>query len=189
MRRLSLKPEKSKQTRGQKISSKKKLASDRKSNGSSSHSTEIEKLKAQVAARQALLEVKANKGSVPQNRKATLAEILNYDNIDEKEAALEELVLSLHALTVDSGANANDCYTIATANASQLHQPIIDSGASMTFVTKSTDLTNPTKHKTKINTANGQTCFTEEMGKYRITNDKTPIYVTALSALLLHKTW
>ena len=52
----------------------------------------------------------------------------------------------------------------------------------MTFVTKSTDLTNPTKHKTKINSANGEVCFAEDMGKYRITNDKTPIYVTALSA-------
>ena len=175
-------PKNANKPEAKKYLAKKQLASDKKNKGFTNSTTEIAKLKAQVAAQQALLEVKANKGNSHQNDKATLAEIMQYDNLDEKEAALEELVLSLHALSVNGGANVTDCYTIADAQATPLQQPIIDSGASMIFVTNSDDLTNPTKHKTKINTANGQTCFTKDMGKYKVTNGKTPIYVTAFSA-------
>ena len=52
----------------------------------------------------------------------------------------------------------------------------------MTFTTNTTTLTNPQKHKTTINIANGQQCFTEAMGKYKVTSTKTPIYITAMSA-------
>ena len=83
-------PKNANKPEARKYLAKKQLASDRKSKGSRTNTTEIAKLKAQVAAQQALLEVKANKDNAHQNRKATPAEIMQYDNIDKKEAALEE---------------------------------------------------------------------------------------------------
>ena len=143
-------PKNANKPEAKKYLAKTQLASDKKNKGFTNSTTEIAKLKAQVAAQQALLEVKANKGNSHQNDKATLAEIMQYDNLDEKEAALEELVLSLHALSVNGGANVTNCYTIADAQATSLQQPIIDSGASMTFVTISEDL-NENQHSKRTN--------------------------------------
>lgn len=42
-------------------------------------------------------------------------------------------------------------------------------------------LTNPHRHKYTIKTANGQLCYTEARGKYKVQNSKTPIYKAALS--------
>ena len=79
------------------------------------------------------------------------------------------------------GAGPSHCYNVANTNYIA-HNAIIDSGASMTFTTTTSTLSNPKKHKTTINIANGQKCFTEAMGKYKVTNTKIPIYITAMSA-------
>lgn len=52
----------------------------------------------------------------------------------------------------------------------------------MTFVTSFSDLLIAIKHKTITSKVNDKGCFTEDVGKYKVTKSKQPIYVTALSA-------
>lgn len=112
---------------------------------------------------------------------ATLAEILACDNTNEQEAASRELVLSLSANTVNGSTGPYHFYKNAPTHSSTNKAPIIDSGASFTFTRDTTLLSNPQTHKNTANTASGEQYYTEERGKYKVTNNKTPLYITALS--------
>lgn len=56
-----------------------------------------------------------------------------------------------------NGADSSAYYFVAAAfTVNEKDAPILDSGASTTFVTSDDYLTNPRKHKTPIATANGK---------------------------------
>lgn len=74
-------------------------------------------------------------------------------------------------------------YYVSTAlTANKRDASIIDSGASTTFVTSDSYLTNPMKHKTSIVAANGKGSVTKSQVKYKIAGASNPIYLSALSA-------
>lgn len=139
-----------------------------RSNGGG-NSGRLANLEAQLATQKALLQVtkqkQANTSPSAASAKATLASIMENEDIDAKEAALIELAQTLSVMPVNGGGSPS-CYFVATALTSELSGgPILDSGASTTFVTSDDYLTNPRKHRTSIATANGQGSFTKSAGK------------------------
>lgn len=88
-------------------------------------------------------------------------EIMGTDNEVKEEAAFIELDLALEYMTVND-AGYFYCYFHATTfNVGQNKAPILDYGASTTFVTSDDYLTNSRKQKTTITTANGKSSFTQ----------------------------
>ena len=153
-----------------------------KPNGQGKSATDI--LQAKLATAEALNKVYAKKLKTPTAASA-IAEIdaiMEKDNEAEQEAALIELSHALNTMKVNS-AGSSSCYLVATAlNTSLNGAPILDSGASTTFVTSDDYLTNPRKHRTPVTTANGKSSFTQSSGKLKLTETSNPIYLPALSA-------
>lgn len=157
----------------------------RKTGGSTKGQDKVSQLEAQLATQKALNKVwqekYVNKQPKVSSAKTLLAEIMETDDIDEKEAALIELANKFHRFSVNMGASSTYYLFANVVVDLPKRGPIINSGASMSFVTSDADLTNPRKHKTAISTANGQNVFTKSMGKYKLTNSNKQLFVTALS--------
>ena len=141
-------------------------------------------LEAKLATSQALKNI-YNKKKRPPTAASAMAQvdhILQYDNEEEQEKALIELAQALEDMSVN-GSGHTSSYLVATAyNASLNSKPIIDSGASTTFVTSDDYLTNARKHQTPITTANGKKSFTKSSGKLKLNTIRHPIFLPALSA-------
>lgn len=82
--------------------------------------------------------------------------------------ALQTYLLSLEAQSVNLGAMSAAKITDYT-----LTNGIIDSVASATFVTLANKIRNATKHKAKLQTANGQSCYKSHAGQQRYLSTTT----------------
>lgn len=121
-------------------------------------------LKAATSAQQSLIGVHDTKVEHAQHLKASLAEIMDYDDIDDNEIDARELVMSLSAHTVNVSATYYHCYKSASTSLNTTN-PIMDSGASKSFTKNTTALIIAQKHQSTINIENRHACFTEAMGK------------------------
>lgn len=164
-----------------------KQAKSKYNNGAGSSSAHVTQLENQLAATQKLNKLllqKQQKTAVDsKDPKAAFSAIDAMDDIDEKEAALIELATTLGAMTASvNGPFDASCYTTSLeALSCQSAHPILDSGASVSFVNDPNMLSKPRKHKAKISTADGH-AFTQSLGKFKLTNGNEPIFVSALSA-------
>lgn len=112
---------------------------------------------------------------------AEIDRIMAVDNANA-EAALIELDRNRSTLSVND-AGSSSCYCVATAcNVAKNNDPILDSGASTTFVTSDEYLTNARKYKTPVAAANGHISFKQSVGKYKLADSANLKYVAALSA-------
>lgn len=130
-------------------------------------SSKVQQLEAKLATQKALVEVRSAKikaAPTAASAKVTITNSMATDNVDAKEADLYKLALSLNSMSVNDG-DAPFFYHLASAANAQANRPILDSGASTSFVTDDTNLTSPRPHRTSIATENGQKSFTKSMGK------------------------
>ena len=138
--------------------------------------------KAKLATSQALNKI-YNKKKRPPTAASAMAQIdhiLQYDNEEEQGKALNELAQALEYMSVN-GSGHTSSYLVATAhNASLNRNPIIDSGASTTFVTRDDYLNNARRHQTPITTANGKQSFKKSSGKLKLNTIRHPINLPAL---------
>lgn len=149
------------------------------------NSADVTILEARLAASEALNKIYTSKNKAPSAATA-IAHIdvivsSTSDNEAEKEDALIELSYALSSMSTVNGADSSTCYLVETSfTADENDTPILDSGASTTFVTSDDYLPKPRKQKTSIETANGKISFTNSSSKYKMTKTSRPIYTPAL---------
>lgn len=94
------------------------------------------------------------------------------DNVNVQIESLQELLAKLSANTVNVTGSFFTCYTSKISG-------LIDSGASTTFVRTEEELSNPRKHKSELQTSEGNSSFTSHSGNARLKIADNDVFIPA----------